>query len=341
MAVTIKQVSEHCGVSISAVSKALNGYPDIGEKTRKKVIDAANELGYRPSAIARGLKTGRTFNLGVVYSEDSGSGFLHHYFSPVLEAFRAEAEQRGQDITFISSSIKTQGSRVMSYLEHALYRNVDGVCLVCCDFEQEQVKELANSKTPIVTIYHPFPGRCCIASENSQGMKELTEYVISQGHKKIAMIYGLSSSSATSDRMSSFLETMKSAGLDVPEDYQVGSPYHNPQTTKEAVRHILSLNERTSCILEQDDFSALGGMEAIAEAGLKIPEDISVTGFDGVEILQMCYPRLSTVAQGTKKIGQEAARQLIMLIEDSSYTAPELITVPTRLIRGDTVARME
>lgn len=82
MAVTIKQVSEYCGISISAVSKALNGYPDIGEKTRKRVIEAAKELGYRPSAIARGLKTGRTFNLGVVYSEDSGSGFLHHFFSP-------------------------------------------------------------------------------------------------------------------------------------------------------------------------------------------------------------------------------------------------------------------
>ena len=338
MAVTIKQVSEYCGVSISAVSKALNGYPDIGEKTRKKVIEAANQLGYRPSAIARGLKTGRTFNLGVVYSEDSGSGFLHSYFSPILEAFRAEAEQRGQDITFISSNIKTRDKRVMSYLEHSLYRNVDGVCLVCCDFEQEQVSELIKSNTPIVTIDHPFPGRCCIASENSQGMKELTEFVISQGHKKIAMIYGLSSSYATRDRKSSFLETMKSAGLDVPESYLVGSPYHNPQTTKEAVRNILSLGERPSCILVQDDFSALGGMEAIAEAGLNIPENISIAGFDGVEILQMCYPRLSTVAQGTKKIGQEAARQLIMMIEDSDYTAPDIIKVPTKLIRGDTVA---
>ncbi|NLC32710.1 MAG: LacI family transcriptional regulator [Clostridiales bacterium] len=340
MAVTIKQVSEYCGISISAVSKALNGYPDIGEKTRKRVIEAAKELGYRPSAIARGLKTGRTFNLGVVYSEDSGSGFLHHFFSPILEAFRAEAEQHGQDITFISSSIKSQDKRIMSYLEHSLYRNVDGVCLVCCDFGQEQVNELIRSNIPIVTIDHPFPGRCCIASENSQGMKELTEYVIAQGHRKIAMIYGLTSSSATRDRTSSFLETMNSFGLDVPEGYMVASPYHNPQTTKEAVKNILALRDRPSCIMMQDDFSALGGMEAIAEAGLNVPADISVTGFDGVEILQMCYPRLSTVAQGTQKIGQEAARQLISLIEDSKYQAPDIIKVPTRLIRGDTVVKI-
>ena len=95
MAITIKELSAACGLSISTVSKALNDYPDVSPETREQVRAAAERLGYHPNAVARGLKTGRTFNLGVLYSDDSDSGFTHHYFAPSLESFRAEAERRG------------------------------------------------------------------------------------------------------------------------------------------------------------------------------------------------------------------------------------------------------
>ena len=121
MAVTIKELSARCGLSVSTVSKALNDYPDVSEETRKQVRAVADEMGYRANAIARSLKIGRTFNLGVLYSDDTESGFTHSYFSPVLQSFKQEAERRGYDITFITHNM---GHSKMTYLEHCRYRNL-------------------------------------------------------------------------------------------------------------------------------------------------------------------------------------------------------------------------
>lgn len=336
MPVTMKQLSEYCGISASAVSKALNNYSDVSEETRQRVLEAAEKLGYRPSAIARGLKTGRSFTLGVVYYENSGSGMTHNYFSPVLEAFKAEAEKQGFDITFISSDLRAASKQPMTYLEHARYRNVDGVCMVCCDFSRPQALELLKSDMPVVTIDSPFPGRLCVSSENAEGMRMLTKYVLSRGHRRIAYVYGAPSQS-TKERLEAFTRTMREAGCPIPDKYMVESLFHNPQETRHAVKRLLNLNPRPTCILMPDDFSALGGMDAIALAGLKIPEDISIAGFDGVRMLQMCRPRITTVMQDTARIGQEAANALILAIRHPARAPKGETRIPTRLLPGETV----
>lgn len=333
MAVTIKELSKACGLSVSTVSKALNGYPDVSEETREQVRTVAARMGYRPSAIARGLKIGRTFNLGVLYNDDSGSGFTHNYFSPVLESFKAEAERRGYDITFITH----RSSPRMTYLDHCLYRNVDGVCIVCTHFDDPEISQLIASNLPVVTIDHMFHNRTCVQSENRQGMAELTRYVIGKGHKRIAFVYGLEAT-VSGVRLTSFMREMSAAGLSVPEEYLISIPYHNPTMAREAVTRLLALPQRPTCILMPDDYSALGGLEAISSAGLRVPQDISVAGYDGVPILQMCLPKLTTVEQDTARIGAQAARQLVHLIERPRTTYPEIIPIPCRLLPGDTVS---
>lgn len=333
MAVTIKQLSAHCGLSVSTVSKALNNYADVSEETRRQVRAAANELGYRPSAIARSLKTGRTFNLGVLYSDDTESGFTHSYFSPVLESFKAEAERRGYDITFITHNM---GKTHMTYLEHCRYRNVDGVCIVCSHFEDPEVVELVGSALPVVTIDHMFNNRSCVQSENRQGIEILTRHIIGLGHRSIAYIHG-GDAAVTHIRVTSFLRTMSAAQLPVPDEHLIKSAYHDPAAAREATAKLLACSTRPSCIIMPDDYAALGGMEAIREAGLSIPGDISIAGYDGVHLIQMCTPRLTTVAQDTRRIGQEAARQLVHLIEAPRTTFPEIVSIPCRLIEGDTV----
>ena len=126
MAVTIRDVAEKCGLSVSTVSKALNHYSDISEETRKRVHAIAKQIGYHPNALARALKTNRSQNLGVLFVDDFGSGLTHPFFSAVLDSFKQAAEKRGYDITFINHNV---GENHMTYLEHCQYRNVDGVCL--------------------------------------------------------------------------------------------------------------------------------------------------------------------------------------------------------------------
>ena len=326
MSVTIKELSAHCGLSVSTVSKALNGYPDISEETREQVRQAAEQLGYRPNAQARSLKLGRTFNLGVLYSDDTESGFTHSFFSPVLQAFKTEAERRGYDITFITHHM---GDTRMTYLEHCRYRNVDGVCIVCSHFSSAEVVELVASSLPVVTIDHVFHDHTCVQSQNRQGMEELTRYVIARGHRRIAYVTG-EESSVTDVRTVSFLRAMNEAGLDVPPGYLVPAAYHNPAVTREATLRLLKQGPRPTCILMPDDYAALGGMEAVRACGLRIPEDVSVAGFDGVKLLQMCAPALTTVEQDTQRVH---------LIEHPRTTYHELITIPCRLLEGATVAR--
>ncbi|MEE0299334.1 MAG: LacI family DNA-binding transcriptional regulator, partial [Christensenellales bacterium] len=259
MAVTIKELSIHCGLSVSTVSKALNDYPDVSEETKQQVRAAADELGYRPSAIARSLKIGRTFNLGVLYSDDTESGLTHSFFSPVLQSFKKEAERRGYDITFITHNMSRSK---MTYLEHCRYRNVDGICIVCCHFDESEVLQLVSSPIPLVTIDHVFNNRACIQSENRQGIEALTRYVISKGHRRIAFIHG-SQDTVSDIRLTSFLRTMSEAGLNVPDEYLIESPYHDPAAAREATACLLASPVRPTCILMPDDYAALGGMDAI------------------------------------------------------------------------------
>ena len=122
--VSIKDIASHCGVSVSTVSKALNGRGDVGEATKEQILDAVKELGYTANTAARALKTNRTYSIGIVFTDLSNSGFMHEYFASMLNYFRAEAERRGYDITFISDNM---GPTNTSYLQHVRARGLDGV----------------------------------------------------------------------------------------------------------------------------------------------------------------------------------------------------------------------
>ena len=159
------------------------------------------------------------------------------------------------------------------------------------------------------------------------------------GHRKIAFVSG-EDIAVTKARRQSFLDAMGEAGLGVPMQYMVHSRFHNPAAVREATARLLALPSPPTCIIMPDDYAALGGMEAIRAAGLRIPEDISVAGFDGVPLLQMCSPRLTTVRQDTENIGMAAARRLVHLIERPQTARRPVVHVPCQLVPGETVARI-
>ncbi len=329
----IKDIAAQCGLSVSTVSKALNHYSDISEETRERVRKVADAAGYFPNANARALKTNRTYNLGVLFVDDFQSGLKHNYFAAVLDSFKVEAEKHGYDITFINHNI---GAKQKSYLEHCRYRNVDGVCIACIDFSQPEVIELINSDLPVVTIDHVFNDRISINSENRAGMHDLVEYIYSMGHRRIAYVHG-AKSSVTEQRVTSFCKTIQDFGMALPLEYLVGANYQDPVSTRRAVEILLERPNRPTCILMPDDYAALGGIEALESAGLRIPEDISVVGYDGIPISQVLRPRLTTLKQDTDKLGSEAASKLIQLIESPLTTLTENVTVYGKLIKGESV----
>lgn len=329
--VSMKDIARHCGVSVATVSKALNGQPDIGEETRARICAVAKEMGYMANSAARALKTNRTYNLGVLLVDERRSGLGHEYFSAVLESFKAEAEQHGYDITFINHNV---GGRITSYVQHCMHRGVDGVVVACVDFIDARVRELADSGIPLVTIDHVFDNRPAVISDNASGVEELVHYAYQKGHRKIAYLHG-ERSSVTKNRLEGFYRACKDLGLEIPEGFVRECIYHNPQRCAQQTRELLALPERPTCILFPDDFSFIGGMNVIREMGLRIPEDISVMGYDGVQLAQVIH--LTSYSQNTLDMGRTAAQKLISLIEQPKTTAVDRILVQGKLLEGTSV----
>jgi DNA-binding LacI/PurR family transcriptional regulator len=334
--VSIKDVSKMCGVSVATVSKALNDHSDIAEATKANIRKVAKELGYFPNSSARALKTNRTFNIGVLFVDEAQSGLTHEYFANVLDSFKVEAEAYGYDITFIS---KHTGHKNMSYYEHSKYRGVDGVVIACIDFSDPGVLELINGELPVVTIDHVFDNRTAILSDNANGMKSLITYLYEMGHRKIAYIHG-ADSSVTRNRVGSFYKTLGELGIEVPDEYVKEGIYHDPDTTAKLTRELLQMEDRPTCIIVPDDFSSIGGMNEINEQGLRIPEDISIAGYDGILLSQVLSPKLTTLQQDTKALGRIAAEKLIALIENPKASIIERVVIEGKVLQGKSVSKL-
>jgi DNA-binding LacI/PurR family transcriptional regulator len=337
--VSMKDISIRCGVSVATVSKALNDHSDISDSTKRLVRNVAQEMGYFPNSSARALKTNRTFNLGVLFVDRARNGLTHDYFARVLDSFKVTAEARGYDLTFINCNKTTQR---MTYLEHSRYRGVDGVVIAHVDFNQEEVAELIRSEIPVVTIDHSFDNKPSIVSDNIRGIRDMVEYIVGCGHKKIAYINGgdREVSSVTRNRIGSFYRTMSDLGLTIPEEYIVDADYRNPGKCYEASMKLLGMPDRPTCIMCPDDLSAIGCINAVNEKGLKVAKDISVAGYDGIDIARYLEPKICTIEQDTVSIGRKAAEKLIGMIEHPKTTLIERIVVEGKLLPGNSIAML-
>jgi Transcriptional regulators len=295
--IKIKDIAAKCGVSIATVSKALNDRADLSEATQKKIKKIAQQMGYIPNGSARALKTHFSNNIGILFYDKTQSGLEHEYFSLILNSVKVAAEAEGFDITFISNRV---GGSDLTYYQHALYRNCDGVILACVDYDDKEILELVNSGVPVVTIDHISDNKQAVLSDNSKGMAEIMNYVYSKGHRKIAFIHG-EMNEVTESRLEGFYKAAKDFNLNIPKEYVKEGVFHLPKASGRAVRELLALDDRPTCILFPDDYSLLGGLTEIEKHGLRVPEDISIVGYDGIKLSRLLRPELTTYVQNTER----------------------------------------
>ena len=331
--VTIKDISKKSGFSVATVSKVLNNYTDISLHTREIVLKLCDEMGYIPNSSARSLKTHRSYTIGIIFEEITNQGLQHPLFAKILESFKSVVEARGYDIMFLAKSMGKQNG---SYLQHSRRKQVDAILVLCEDFNSEEMVELYESKIPIVTIDYFVKTAINITSNNIDGIWQGVSYLHSLGHRKIAHIFGDRSTFIGGQRKDAFEKGMKKLNLELPPEFLVSGEFFSREDGYRAMRKILELNNQPTAILCASDMQAIGALKAIREAGKHVPEDYSLVGFDGVDIGQLITPRLTTIRQDARKMGEIAARKILQLTETPDMiTVGETVTVDTYLINGE------
>lgn len=334
--VTLKDIARECKVSFSTVSKALKGSPEISIETTEFIKKKAQEMGYHPNIAARSLRTNRTYDIGVIFEDKTGAGFQHQYFATIISGIQKVAFQKGYEMTFVGGD----STKNYDYYSHALARNYDGLAILSCDFTSSGITGLVKSEIPTVSLDYFYDlDHAAVMSDYTAGINELLEYVISMGHKKIAMIHG-EKTWVTDERIQAFNKVCKAHGIDVPAEYFAEGLYHDPVTSSAATEVFLSLPEPPTCIFYPDDYAALGGIRELTSRGLTPGKDISIVGYDGIALTSMMIPPLTTYEQNGETIGRAMAEALINKIENPENFVPKKEMITGRLIKGGTVVKL-
>ncbi len=331
---TIYDLAKECNVSIATISKALNGTNGVSEKTREKIKVKAEELGYFPNAQAVGLATKKSRNIGVLFTDDSKLGLSHTFFSVILEKLRFCIEAKGFDLCFVAVNSPQFGD---DYYKHCKYKGFDGVVVMSIDFNSKSALKLYESEIPVVLIDKKIEGKTSISSENFEGAKRAALYLAKCGHKKIGFIHGQELSiSVTDDRIEGFKKGLEEGGVELNDKWLRKGSYYEWKVTHDIVIDMLLNDDRPTAIMLPDDYSAIGAYKAVEKLGMKIPEDISFIGCDGLELGEIMTPQLTTIAQDAGEIGRLAGEEITRLVESNDIKTKQ-ISVDTTLVIRDSV----
>ena len=314
---TIYEIAKIAGVSPTTVSKVINNYPDVSDKTRARIQKILNEENFLPNAQAQFLSTKRTWTLGIVYFEDLGVGLNHPFFSAVLEAFKKQADKHGYSLLFGSKNDRLKND---TFLEYFKYRSVDGIAIICTDPNDKETLELIESDFPIVVIDMFNKNTSTVTSDNVEGCNLAINYLYDLGHRKIAHISGASYSDnwPSTIRKEGYIKAMDRLNLKILDGYIADGVNFDVSGGYRAMKDLLKLKERPTAVFASCDKIAIGAINAIKEAGLSIPEDISIIGFDDIELAKYITPKLTTIRQKCDEIGKTTVDLLVEQINQKA-----------------------
>ncbi len=329
--VTIRDVAAAAGVSYQTVSRVINDKPDVADETRRRVWQVIEELGYQPSAIARGLVSKRTYTLGLITAD-----FSDYFFTQVIVG--AEAEARKQGYFFMLCSTERNPDDEPEYLRLLTEREVDGVLFARPSTEEDSrhIVSLIQQGVPLVTTAYWLPGEklTVVDVDNVDGGLQATECLVKLGHRQIGMITGPADWKSVNDRAKGYKLALSRAGIPFDASLVEYGDW-SYQGGYEAMHRLLAKAPQITALFAQNDQMAIGAMRALREAGRRIPDDVALVGYDGIPAAAYCHPSLTTIRQPMQQVGEVATRLLIELINDSAAERKEVL-LTTELVRRET-----
>jgi LacI family transcriptional regulator len=330
--VTIRRLARLSGVSIGTVSRALNGYADVRPETRERILRLARELDYTPAAAARNLKTQRSHVIGVFLETGEGHPDLQHpFFHEVLGGLKNAIGSGGYDLLLFASERPGNGYGTHSYLMRCRHHNVEGAVLMGMDPEDAEMRRLVRSELPTVGVDVELegPATTYVISDNIDGAARAVRHFHSLGHRRIATITGLLDTRPGADRLRGYRQALQACGLAYRDEYVAYGDFY-VESGRRAMADLLALDEPPTAVFAASDMMALGAIRAAVDAGLAVPADLSVIGFDDIQLADHMNPPLTTVRQDKAGLGAAAGAALVHLIDGdpvphSTVLAVELV----------------
>lgn len=330
--VTIKDVAKHTGLALSTVSNALSGRRYVKKETKEFVEAAARELGFSASPLAQALRTGRTSAIGVLVPDISNPAY-----PDIVRGIEDAAALEGR--TLVLSNTDGDDAKQLLSMRWLMDRGIDGLILVSQNCTSPEVRALFKKNVPFVVVqrHDPKSKDDYVGSDNLTIICDPLNHLHSLGHRRIGYARGPRNSSASEERMAAFLQETRRLKLDQsPELVFEGG--HTVGNGRDAGNYFLSLAEPPTAIVANCDVNAIGVMQAAIERGVRIPEDLSVTGVDDIDLASSPLINLTTVRQERRAIGAKAAELLLSKLQKPRRRSKQVI-VPTELVvRGSTAA---
>lgn len=326
---TMKDVAEAAAVSIQTVSAVVNGKPGISQVTSDRVLAVIQDLGYRPFGIARSLRTRQTYTIALFVSDIAAPPL-----AAMASAIENEAYTRGYSLVVYNTHNVLR--RESDYMLKVIDRWVDGVIIIAIDEHETSLKAFQEAQIPVVAVDRvPENSEMCSVSLNNYRVGQLAaEHLLELGHATLAIISGPLRLAIGRDRKQGFIDECQRSGATVipgefAGDWHTRSGYN-------AMRQMLTQVPWPTAIFASSDLMAIGAISAIHEAGLRVPDDISIVGVDNIEQAEFTVPPLTTILQPLDRIGQQGVRLLLDLVDGREIENRNIIIEPTILVRSST-----
>ncbi len=326
-------VARRARVSTATVSRVINGTAFVAPETAERVRAAIEALNFYPDVNARTLGSGRSGMYGLIISD-----ITNPYFPELVKAFEDIAVEHNQEVLIANTNYDPK--RMETCVARMLQRKVDGVAIMTSEMGDHLVRSLSRRQIPMVFMDTPVegPGTSVVRVDYQAGVQAAMEHLFNLGHKDIAFISGPLSLASAEVRAHAFRDALEQHGIAGPPAW-VQEGDHRVEGGHHAMQRILRSGKAIpTAVLTSNDLTAIGAMGAIHEAGLRIPEDISVVGFDGIELSAYTQPALTTLVVSRVELASEAFRSLLRSKPEAAKkeTAKEHVIVPRLLVRHST-----
>ena len=329
---SIKDVAREAGVSTATVSHVLNRTRFVSEETRLKVLRAIERCNYYPNAHARSLASGRSHTIGLLVSDISNP-----FFPELAKSFEDVAFERGYDVILLNT--KYDAKRTSHYVRRLIERKVAGVALMTSELDFAVIDELARKHVSVVFLDLGTAAERMsnLTVDYAMGITEAVRYLVQLGHKSIAYVGGPNRLRSAAKRLEAFRHALAQV-LPAVEPFGVFEGNFQLDGGRRIAREILSNGSLPTAIITANDMMALGVMQECRAAGVSIPGDVSIIGFDDIAFAALAYPTLTTVCLPRNELGRRAVEALIMTIEEPTHQGVEL-RIPTYLVKRGSVDR--